>query len=111
LPHHGGWVAVFWGEEVVAVFDAEVELDPADGAREGASGFVVGDSESGVCSNVHAVVSREDEWLCSVYSSLADSFAIDVEGDIATLGESLAVVCELDADLVLTCGCRGLPIR
>ena len=92
---------------MVVVFDPDVELDPTDRAGESAFGFVLGDSESDVCSNVHADVSgKMNGWVRFTHPSPTCSPSTS-RGRSPLLGEFLAVDGELHADLVLTCGYWG----
>jgi hypothetical protein len=108
LPHHGDLHTVLGGDEVRLVVEALIELHPVHGTGESAGlGCVVVAYRRGViAADVEGLVPGEEHWDAGFLPGRTDLVSIDEEHGVAALGETIAVVCELDADLVRALGQR-----
>src|SRR3954468_11282528 len=106
LTRHRDAEPLLWIDEVVVVVRTYIELHPVDLAGEAAAlGGVIGRHGcSGFVSDVGGLVGGEDHRLCRLDPTRAHRIAVVVERDVAPFGEPTAVVCELDAHLVVAGG-------
>ena len=112
LAGHGDAKPFLGVDEVVVVVVAEVDLYPVDPAGEPAGrwGVVGGDGGAGLVADVGGLVGGEDHRLGDLHAAGADVVSVVVQGDVASLGQSAAVVGELHPHLVGAFGDRRLGL-
>ena len=114
LPRHRDAQELVRADQVVDVLGGlvDVDLDPADPPGEGVVGpVVVADGSGAVATEVQRLVRGEEHRHGVLDAALTDLVAVEVERDVAALGQAAAVVGELHADLVLAGGDRVAPRR
>src|SRR5215211_5948169 len=94
LSGHGDPEALLGADEVVVVVDVQVDLDPAHPAAEAAvlGAVVVADRGAAVAADVGGLIGGEQHRHGPLDPALTSLGAIDIEGDVATLGQPAAVV-------------------
>src|SRR6187401_1605506 len=113
LAGHGDAKPFLGVDEVVVVVVAKIDLYPGDPAGEltGRWGVVGGDGGSGLVTDVGGLIRGEDHRLGDLYAAGGDVVAVVVQSDVASLGQSPAVVRELHPHLVGAFGDRRLGLR
>ena len=102
MKSHGDLEALLMIEEMVEVIGvlAHIDLHPVHLAIETVAAVISGDAATGFETNIEGFVGRKDEWFGLIDPTLTHLIAIQIEAQATALGDAVAIVGKLHANLM-----------